>query len=109
MYIMGEMSFGEFLGLETERTTRSAPTFVHKLRAVTLQEHRYHWSDAIVKATYMNDVMRAVVCIPGLFSVLEWFPPIHSQRTLYRHGEYATEHTEAYVFFLHLISRKRIL
>lgn len=59
-----------------------------------------------MKTTYMNDVMRAVVCIPGLFSLLEWFPPVHSQRTLYRHAEYATEHTEAYVFFLRSLSRE---
>ena len=45
----------------------------------------------------MNDVMRAVVCIPGLFSILEQFPPAHSRKTLYRHAEYATEHTTAYV------------
>ena len=60
-----------------------------------MQEHRYHWADVIVKTTYMDDVMRAVVCIPGLFSFLEWFPPVHSQRTLYQHAKYATEHTEA--------------
>ncbi|KAL8722720.1 MAG: hypothetical protein Q9225_000832 [Loekoesia sp. 1 TL-2023] len=43
----------------------------------------------------MNDIMRAVVCVPILFSFLKWFPPAHSKRTLYRHAEYATEHTEA--------------
>lgn len=47
----------------------------------------------------MNDVMRAVVCIPGLFSFLERFPPIHSRKTLYRHAQYATEHTQAYVSY----------
>ena len=47
----------------------------------------------------MNDVMRAVVCVPGLFSFLERFPPAHSKKTLYRHAEYATEHTEAQVPF----------
>ena len=43
----------------------------------------------------MNDVMRAVCVIPGLFSFLEWWKTDHMKKTLYRHAEYATEHTEA--------------
>lgn len=39
--------------------------------------------------------MRAVICVLGLFSLLERFPPAHSKTTLYRYAEYATEHTEA--------------
>ncbi|MCJ1379491.1 hypothetical protein MMC17_002592 [Xylographa soralifera] len=77
--IMGEMSFGDSWDLQLKQQP----------------EHRYHWADVIVNSTYMNDVMRAVVCVPGLFSLLEWFPPAHSRRTLYRHADYATEHTEA--------------
>jgi len=62
-----------------------------------MQEHRYHWADVIVNTTYMNDVMRAVCVIPGLFTLLEYFKTPHMKATLYRHAEYATEHTEAYV------------
>ena len=51
----------------------------------------------------MNDVMRAVVCVPGLFSFLELFPPPHSRNTLYKHAEYSTEHTEAYVYLVTFI------
>jgi hypothetical protein len=58
-------------------------------------EYRYHWADVIVNTTYMNDVMRAVCVIPGLFSFLEWYKTDHMKKTLYRHAEYATEHTEA--------------
>jgi len=61
------------------------------------QEYRYHWADVIVDTTYMNDVMRAVCVIPGLFTFLEWFKTDHMKKTLYRHAEYASEHTEAYV------------
>lgn len=43
----------------------------------------------------MNDVMRAVCVIPGLFNLLEWWKTDHMMKTLYRHAEYATEHTEA--------------
>lgn len=64
-------------------------------------EYRYHWADVIVNTTYMNDVMRAVCVIPGLFSFLEWYKTDHMKKTLYRHAEYATEHTEAYVFQQH--------
>lgn len=60
-------------------------------------EYRYHWADVIVNTTYMNDVMRAVCVIPGLFSFLEWYQTDHMRKTLYRHAEYATEHTQAYV------------
>jgi hypothetical protein len=60
-------------------------------------EPRYHWADVIVNTTYMNDVMRAVCVIPGLFSLLEWYKTDHMKKTLYRHAEYATEHTQAYV------------
>ncbi|KAF6240626.1 hypothetical protein HO173_001297 [Letharia columbiana] len=77
--IMGEMSFGDSWDLRLKEQA----------------EHRYHWADVIVNSTYMNDVMRAVVCVPGLFSFLERFPPAHSKQTLYRHAQYATEHTEA--------------
>ena len=62
----------------------------------------------IVNATFMNDVMRAVVCIPGLFSILEQFPPAHSRKTLYRHAEYATEHTTAYISLTTLMISKRL-
>jgi hypothetical protein len=64
-----------------------------------ISEHRYHWADVIVNTTYMNDVMRAVCVIPGLFSFLEWYKTDHMKKTLYRHAEYATEHTESYVSF----------
>ncbi|PBP23483.1 cytochrome P450 [Diplocarpon rosae] len=57
-------------------------------------EHRYHWADVIVNTTYMNDVMRAVCVVPGLFSFLEWLKPEHMRKTLYQHAAYATEHTE---------------
>ncbi|KAL8725680.1 MAG: hypothetical protein Q9181_006318 [Wetmoreana brouardii] len=77
--IMGEMSFGESWDLKLKEQPG----------------HRYHWADVIVDTTYMNDVMRAVACVPGLFSLLEWFRPSHMKKTLYRHAEYATEHTEA--------------
>jgi len=60
-----------------------------------IAEYRYHWADVIVNTTYMNDVMRAVRVIPGLFSFLEWYKTDHMKKTLYRHAEYATEHTEA--------------
>ena len=63
-------------------------------------EPRYHWADVIVNTTYMNDVMRAVCVIPGLFSFLEWYKTDHMKKTLYRHAEYSTEHTQAYVSFL---------
>jgi hypothetical protein len=72
------------------------------------QEYRYHWADVIVDTTYMNDVMRAVCVIPGLFTFLEWFKTDHMKKTLYRHAEYATEHTEAYVaqyFWFHIWPR----
>lgn len=61
-------------------------------------EHRYHWADVIVNTTYMNDVMRAVCVIPGLFSILEWWKTDRMKRTLYQHAAYATEHTEAYLY-----------
>ncbi|KAG9231475.1 cytochrome P450 [Amylocarpus encephaloides] len=77
--IMGEMSFGDSW----------------EMRLKEQRESRYHWADVIVDTTFMNDVMRAVVCFPGLFSLLEVFKPTHSRNTLYRHAEYATEHTEA--------------
>ncbi|KAK2624871.1 hypothetical protein QTJ16_006064 [Diplocarpon rosae] len=76
--IMGEMSFGE--SFET--------------RLAAQPEHRYHWADVIVNTTYMNDVMRAVCVVPGLFSFLEWLKPEHMRKTLYQHAAYATEHTE---------------
>ncbi|KAL8705810.1 MAG: hypothetical protein Q9201_001097 [Fulgogasparrea decipioides] len=77
--IMGEMSFGDSWDLKLKEQPG----------------HRYHWADVIVNSTYKNDVMRAVVCIPGLFRLIEWFRPPHVKKTLYRHAEYATEHTEA--------------
>lgn len=43
----------------------------------------------------MNDVMRAVCVVPGLFSCLERYKTKHMKETLYRHAEYATEQTEA--------------
>jgi len=58
-------------------------------------EYRYHWADVIVETTYMNDVMRAACVIPGLFTFLERFNTDHMTKTLYRHAEYATEHTKA--------------
>ena len=67
-------------------------------RAKFISEHPNHWADVIVKTTFMNDFMRAVVCIPGLFSLLEKFPPAYSKKTLYRQAEYAIEHTQAYVY-----------
>ncbi|KUJ09421.1 cytochrome P450 [Mollisia scopiformis] len=77
--IMGEMSFGDSFDKRLEEQP----------------EHRYHWADVIVDTTYMNDVMRAVCVIPGLFSFLEWYKTGLMKKTLYRHAEYATEHTEA--------------
>ncbi|KAE8454613.1 hypothetical protein EG329_000236 [Mollisiaceae sp. DMI_Dod_QoI] len=77
--IMGEMSFGDSFDKRLEEQP----------------EYRYHWADVIVNTTYMNDVMRAVCVIPGLFSFLEWYKTDHMKKTLYRHAEYATEHTEA--------------
>ncbi|KAN0116772.1 cytochrome P450 [Hyaloscypha variabilis] len=77
--IMGEMSFGDSFEARLEEQ----------------KEHRYHWADVIVNTTYMNDVMRAVCVIPGLFTFLEYFNTPHMKATLYRHAEYATEHTEA--------------
>lgn len=77
--IMGEMSFGDSFDSRLEEQ----------------EEYRYHWADVIVDTTYMNDVMRAVCVIPGLFTFLEWFKTDHMKKTLYRHAEYATEHTEA--------------
>ncbi|CZR63028.1 related to isotrichodermin C-15 hydroxylase (cytochrome P-450 monooxygenase CYP65A1) [Phialocephala subalpina] len=77
--IMGEMSFGD----SWDKRLEEQP------------EHRYHWADVIVNTTYMNDVMRAVCVIPGLFSFLEWYKTDHMKKTLYRHAEYATEHTTA--------------
>ncbi|KAF8860170.1 cytochrome P450 [Acephala macrosclerotiorum] len=77
--IMGEMSFGD----SWDKRLEEQP------------EHRYHWADVIVNTTYMNDVMRAVCVIPGLFSFLEWYKTNHMKKTLYRHAEYATEHTQA--------------
>ncbi|PVH72394.1 cytochrome P450 [Cadophora sp. DSE1049] len=96
--IMGEMSFGD--------------SFDARLDAQP--EHRYHWADVIVDTTYMNDVMRAVCVIPGLFSFLEWWKTDHMKKTLYRHAEYATEHTEARLkintarkdFTYHILSSK---
>ncbi|CAL3971099.1 unnamed protein product [Diplocarpon coronariae] len=76
--IMGEMSFGA--------------SFDARLGAQP--EHRYHWADVIVNTTYMNDVMRAVCVVPGLFSLLEWLKPQHMRNTLYQHAEQASEHTE---------------
>ena len=73
----------------------SLPLHTESLKVYNSLEHRYHWADVIVNTTYMNDVMRAAVCIPGLFSFLEWYKPAHMRKTLYRHAEYATEHTEA--------------
>lgn len=95
--IMGEMSFGESwdLRLKEQRGQSSPSIRPRSFRLTSYGEHRYHWADVIVNSTYMNDVMRAVVCVPGLFSLLERFPPAHSKKTLYRHAEYATEHTEA--------------
>jgi len=75
----GEMSFGESFDARLEKQP----------------EHRYHWADVIVNTTYMNDVMRAVCVIPGLFSFLERFNTDYMTKTLYRHAEYATEHTKA--------------
>ena len=95
--IMGEMSFGDSWEMRLKEQTghSSLPAHPQKYRLTFFGEHRYHWADVIVSSTYMNDVMRAVVCVPGLFSFLERFPPSHSRKTLYRHAEYATEHTEA--------------
>ena len=95
--IMGEMSFGDSWDkrLKEQPGRFSSSAHPQRYRLTFFGEHRYHWADVIVKTTYMNDVMRAVVCVPGLFSFLERFPPSHSRETLYRHAEYATEHTEA--------------
>lgn len=94
--IMGEMSFGDSW---ERRLKEQAGWYLFSILRISLMyaftEHRYHWADVIVDSTYWNDVMRAVVCIPGLFSLMEWFPPTRSRETLYRHAEYATEHTEA--------------
>ena len=95
--IMGEMSFGDSWDKRLkEQPGQSPPSADPQNHRLTFNgEHRYHWADVIVNSTYMNDVMRAVVCVPGLFTFLEQFPPSHSRKTLYRHAEYATEHTEA--------------
>lgn len=101
--IMGEMSFGDSWDLRLKEQSGQSYLSIRPqtLRLTFFGEHHYHWADVIVNTTYMNDVMRAVVCVPGLFSFLELFPPAHSKKTLYRHAEYATEHTEAYVPFSH--------
>ncbi|KAJ5038742.1 uncharacterized protein L3040_006422 [Drepanopeziza brunnea f. sp. 'multigermtubi'] len=74
------------------------------------QKHRYHWAGVIVNTTYMNDVMRAVCVIPGIFSLVELLKQKPMRETLYRHAEYATEHTEAKStrksFVHHIISSK---
>ncbi|KAI9048240.1 hypothetical protein LZ554_008035 [Drepanopeziza brunnea f. sp. 'monogermtubi'] len=57
--IMGEMSFGDFFDARLARKP----------------EHRYHWAGVIVNTTYVNDVMRAVCVLPGIFSLLEWLKP----------------------------------
>ena len=102
--IMGEMSFGDswdiYLAEQLGQflfsiSSNSGLEFCANPRS----EHHFHWADVIVNTTFMNDVMRAVVCIPGLFSFLERFPPVHSRKTLYRHAKYATEHTQAYVSY----------
>lgn len=96
------MSFGDSF---ESRLAEQAGTNLSHVRTtrnrrpiLTLQpEHRYHWADIIVNTTYMNDVMRAVCVIPGLFSLLEWWKTDHIKKNLYRHAEYATEHTAAYL------------
>ena len=95
--IMGEMSFGDSWEMRLkEQPGQSSPSLhPRRFRLTFFGEHRNHWADVIVNTTYMNDVMRAVVCVPGLFSIIECFPPTHSRKTLYRHAEYAAEHTEA--------------
>lgn len=60
-----------------------------------VSEQRYHWADVIVETTYMNDVMRAICVVPGLFTFLACFKTSHMKKTLYRHAEYTSEHTEA--------------
>jgi hypothetical protein len=94
-------------------STRGSPNnpvgrvYLKDLARLTLGiEYRYHWADVIVNTTYMNDVMRAVCVIPGLFSFLEWYKTDHMKKTLYRHAEYATEHTEAYVLFNIFLQRE---
>lgn len=89
------MSFGD--SFDCRLGEQKGLTFLplYDARANVFQEYRYHWADVIVHTTYMNDVMRAVCVIPGLFTFLEWFKTDHTKKTLYRHAEYATEHTEA--------------
>ncbi|RDW66322.1 hypothetical protein BP6252_09957 [Coleophoma cylindrospora] len=96
--IMGEMSFGD--------------SFESRLKEQA--EHRHHWADVIVNSTFYNDFMRAVCVVPGLFSILERTKPDMIKKTLYRHAEYATEHTEARLqspstrkdFMYHILSSK---
>ena len=93
--IMGEMSFGDSWETQLERQPGKLPIFWPQILANDSVKPRHHWADVIIDSTYMNDVMRAIVCVPGFSSLVERFPPSLSQKTLYRHADYALEHTEA--------------
>ncbi|CAF9933050.1 MAG: hypothetical protein ALECFALPRED_005464, partial [Alectoria fallacina] len=88
--IMGEMSFGESWDIRLKEQP----------------EHRYHWADVIVNSTYMNDVMRAVICVLGLFSLLERFPPAHSKTTLYRYADRLKLQIDRKDFMYHIFNTK---
>lgn len=70
-------------------------TFEKTLANQPSKFHKYHWCDIVLKSTYMNDVLRAVGCIPGLEWLLTTFRPKHWQDTIYKHLEYSYEHVEA--------------
>lgn len=56
---------------------------------------KFHWADVITATTNVNDMLRAICVIPGLFSLVAWYMPKSLQDTIVRHAEYANEYTQA--------------
>ncbi|KAK4184313.1 Isotrichodermin C-15 hydroxylase [Podospora australis] len=77
--IMGEMCFGDTWHTQTAKQPQG----------------KFHWADVITATTNVNDMLRAICVIPGLFSLVAWYMPKSLQDTIVRHAEYAHEYTQA--------------
>ncbi|RYO99105.1 hypothetical protein DL763_001706 [Monosporascus cannonballus] len=77
--ITGEMCFGDLWDVQTAKQP----------------EGKFHWANVITATTNVNDMLRAICVIPGLFSLVTWYMPKSLQGTVVRHAEYAHEYTQA--------------
>jgi hypothetical protein len=75
----GEMCFGDLWEAQTAKQPLG----------------KFHWADVITATTNVNDMLRAICVVPGLFSIVAWLMPKALQDTIVRHAEYATEYTQA--------------